>query len=83
VTFALDVQGRYRIRYRNQHLDTTYRSLKRSGAEIFCICRTPCKNAAKVIRIAANLDWHPVYIEPYGVIDATALKAAGLENALG
>jgi ABC-type branched-subunit amino acid transport system substrate-binding protein len=68
---------------KDEHLDTHISILKRSGAEIFVFAGMP-ENAAKVIRTAAQLDWHPVFIlnqmaSPIG----TALKPAGLENAAG
>jgi len=57
--------------------------LKRSGAEIFVFAGVPA-NAAKVIRIAADLNWHPVFILNHMASSiATALKPAGSENALG
>jgi len=57
--------------------------LKRSGAEIFVFAGMP-ENAAKVIRMAAGLNWHPVFITNQMASSiATALKPAGLENALG
>src|SRR5258708_18824777 len=41
-------------------------------------------DAAKVIRIAADLNWHPVFIVNHMASSiATALKPAGLENASG
>jgi branched-chain amino acid transport system substrate-binding protein len=61
----------------DEHLDTHVSILRRSGAEVLVFAGTP-ENAAKVIRIAAQLDWHPVFIlnqmaSPIG----TALKPAG------
>jgi ABC-type branched-subunit amino acid transport system substrate-binding protein len=67
----------------DQHLDTHVSVLKRSGADIFVFAGMP-DNAAKVIRIAAGLNWHPVFITNYMASSiATALKPAGLENSLG
>src|SRR5438132_5642755 len=67
----------------DEHLDTHVSVLKRSGAEIFVFAGVPA-NAAKVIRKAADLNWHPVFITNYMASSiATALKPAGLENALG
>ena len=67
----------------DEHLDTHVSVLKRSGAEIFVFAGVPA-TAAKVIRIAADLNWHPVFILNYMASSiATALKPAGLENALG
>src|SRR5260370_5841687 len=67
----------------DEHLDTHVSILKRSGAEIFVFAGVPA-DAAKVIRIAADLNWHPVFILNHIASSiATALKPAGLENALG
>ena len=67
----------------DEHLDTHVAVLKRSGAEVFLFAGTPA-DAAKVIRIAADLDWHPVFIlNNMASSIASALKPAGLENALG
>jgi ABC-type branched-subunit amino acid transport system substrate-binding protein len=67
----------------DEHLDTHVSVLKRSGAEIFLFAGVPA-DATKVIRIAADLDWHPVFIlNNMASSIATALKPAGLENALG
>src|SRR5258707_13957526 len=67
----------------DEHLYSHVSILKRSGSEIFVFAGVPA-NAAKVIRIAADLNWHPVFILKHMASSiATALKAAGLENALG
>ena len=67
----------------DQHLDTHVSILKRSGAEIFVFAGMP-ENAAKVIRMAAEHDWRPVFILNQTASSiATALKPAGLENATG
>ena len=67
----------------DEHLDAHVSILKRSGAEIFVFAGVPA-NAAKVIRKAADLNWHPVFITNYMASSiATALKPAGLENASG
>jgi ABC-type branched-subunit amino acid transport system substrate-binding protein len=67
----------------DEHLDAHVAVLKRSGAEVFLFAGTPA-DATKVIRIAADLDWHPVFIlNNMASSIATALKPAGLENALG
>jgi branched-chain amino acid transport system substrate-binding protein len=56
--------------------------LKRSGADIFVFAGVPA-NAAKVVRIAADLNWHPVFILNHMASSiATAPKSAGPENAL-
>jgi ABC-type branched-subunit amino acid transport system substrate-binding protein len=67
----------------DEHLDTHLSILKRSGAEIFVFAGAPA-NAAKVIRMAAELNWHPVFILSHMASSiATALKPAGPENAAG
>jgi branched-chain amino acid transport system substrate-binding protein len=67
----------------DEHLDTHVSILKQSGAEIFVFAGAPA-NAAKVIRIAAKLNWHPVFILSHMSSSiATALKPAGVENAAG
>src|SRR5260370_37713143 len=67
----------------DEHLDTHVSILKRSGAEVFVFAGVPA-DAAKVIRIAADLNWHPVFIlNNMASSIATVLKPAGLENALG
>ncbi|XIA64177.1 hypothetical protein ACFIOY_35575 [Bradyrhizobium sp. TZ2] len=65
------------------HLGTHVSILKRSGAEILCL-RARLQAWTKVIRSAADLNWHPVFILNYMSSSiATALKPAGPENALG
>jgi ABC-type branched-subunit amino acid transport system substrate-binding protein len=65
------------------YLDTHVSILKRSGADIFVFAGVP-SNAARVIRIAADLNWHPVVmLNDMAASIATALKPAGLENSLG
>ena len=67
----------------DEHLDTHVSILKRSGAEILVFAGVS-SNAAKVIQLAARLDWHPVFIlNQMASSIATALKPAGLENAVG
>jgi ABC-type branched-subunit amino acid transport system substrate-binding protein len=67
----------------DEHLDTHVSILKQSGAKIFAFAGTPT-NAAKVIRIAAQLDWHPVFILSHMASSiGTALRPAGLENTVG
>jgi branched-chain amino acid transport system substrate-binding protein len=67
----------------DEFLDTHVSILKRSGADIFVFAGVPA-NAARVIQIAADLNWHPVFIlnGMAGSI-ATALRPAGLENSAG
>jgi ABC-type branched-subunit amino acid transport system substrate-binding protein len=67
----------------DEHLDTHVSVLKQSGAEIFVFAGLPA-NAAKVIKNAARLNWHPVFILDHMASSiATALKPAGSENAVG
>jgi branched-chain amino acid transport system substrate-binding protein len=67
----------------DEHLETHLSILKRSGAEIFVFTGAPA-NAAKVIRMAAEMNWHPVFILSHMASSiATALKPAGSENAAG
>lgn len=67
----------------DEHLDTHVSILKQSGAEILVFAGVP-SNAAKVIRKAADLNWHPVFImNQMASSIAAGLKPAGLENALG
>src|ERR1700675_186779 len=67
----------------DEHLDTHVSILKRSGAEVFVFAGVPA-DAAKVIRIAADLNWHPVFIlNNMASSIATVLQPAGPENALG
>jgi branched-chain amino acid transport system substrate-binding protein len=64
-------------------METHVSILKRSGADIFLFAGAP-DVAAKVIRIAAELNWHPVFIlDSAAASIATALKPAGLENSAG
>jgi branched-chain amino acid transport system substrate-binding protein len=64
-------------------IETHVSILKRSGADIFVFAGAPAV-AAKVIRIAADLNWHPVFIlDGAAASIATALKPAGLENSAG
>ena len=64
-------------------METHVSILKRSGADIFVFAGAP-DVAAKVIKIAADLNWHPVFIlDSAAASIATALKPAGLENSAG
>jgi ABC-type branched-subunit amino acid transport system substrate-binding protein len=75
VDIAYDVSDAY--------LDTHISILKRSGADIFVFAGVPT-NAVQAIRIAANLNWHPVFIlNDMASSIGTVLKPAGLENASG
>src|SRR3954453_18512760 len=67
----------------DENLETHVSILKRSGAEIFVFAGVP-SNAAKVIRLMAERNWHPVFImNQIASPIATGLKPAGLENAAG
>jgi branched-chain amino acid transport system substrate-binding protein len=67
----------------DEHLDAHVSILKQSGAEVFVFAGQP-ENAAKVIRIAAEHDWHPVFIVNQTASSiATVMKPAGLQNAAG
>jgi branched-chain amino acid transport system substrate-binding protein len=67
----------------DQHLDTHVSILKQSGAEIFVFAGAPA-NAAKVIRIVADFNWHPVFILSHAASSiAMALEPAGLDHAAG
>ena len=67
----------------DENLDTHVSILKQSGARIFVFAGAPA-DAAKVIRIAAELNWHPVFILSHMSSSiATALQPAGPENAVG
>jgi ABC-type branched-subunit amino acid transport system substrate-binding protein len=75
VDIAYDISDAY--------LDTHLAILKRSGAEIFVFAGVPT-NAARVIRAAAELNWHPVFmLNDMAASIGGALKPAGLENAQG
>jgi branched-chain amino acid transport system substrate-binding protein len=64
----------------DEHLDTHVSILKRSGAEIFVFAGMPA-NAAKVVRVAAELNWHPVFILNHMASSiAMAPKSAGPDN---
>lgn len=57
--------------------------LKDSGADILVFDGAPAI-AARAIRIAADLDWHPVFIlDNASASIASALRPAGLQNSLG
>ncbi|MBR0694362.1 ABC transporter substrate-binding protein [Bradyrhizobium lablabi] len=57
--------------------------LKDSGADILVFDGAPAI-AARAIRVAAELDWHPVFIlDNASASIASALRPAGLQNALG
>ncbi|MBR1271743.1 ABC transporter substrate-binding protein [Bradyrhizobium sp. AUGA SZCCT0222] len=67
----------------DEHLGTHVSALKRSGAEIFVFAGAPA-DLTKVIRSAAELNWHPVFLLNHMSSSiATVLKPAGPEKALG
>ena len=67
----------------DENLGAHVSALKRSGAEIFVFAGAPT-NLTKVIRSAADLNWHPVFILNYMSSSiATVLKPAGPDKALG
>src|ERR1700756_1016893 len=67
----------------DQYLETHVSILKRSGADILVFAGVPA-NANQAIRIAADLNWHPVFIvNDMAASIGTVLKPAGLENSVG
>jgi ABC-type branched-subunit amino acid transport system substrate-binding protein len=64
-------------------LETHISILKRTGAEIFVFAGVPT-NAVQAIRVAADLNWHPVFIlNDMASSIGSVLKPAGLENSSG
>jgi branched-chain amino acid transport system substrate-binding protein len=64
-------------------LDTHVSILKQTGADIFVFAGVST-NAAQAIRIAADLNWHPVFIlNDMAASIGTALKPAGVEKSTG
>ncbi|MBR0828954.1 ABC transporter substrate-binding protein [Bradyrhizobium manausense] len=67
----------------DEHLDGHVSILKRAGADIFVFLGVP-STAAKVIKLAASLKWHPVFIvNDASASIANAMAPAGLENSAG
>jgi branched-chain amino acid transport system substrate-binding protein len=67
----------------DEHLDGHVSVLKRAGADIFVFLGVP-STAAKVIQLAASLNWHPVFIvNDASASIANAMAPAGLENSTG
>ncbi|WP_426611635.1 ABC transporter substrate-binding protein [Bradyrhizobium sp. McL0616] len=67
----------------DEHLEGHVSILKRAGAEIFVFLGVP-STAAKVIKLAASLRWHPVFIvNDASASIANAMAPAGLENSAG
>jgi branched-chain amino acid transport system substrate-binding protein len=64
-------------------VDSQIEILKDSGAEILVFDGAPAL-AARALRRASELDWHPVYLlDNASASIANALRPAGLQNALG
>ena len=64
-------------------IDHQVEILKDSGAEILVFNGSPAP-AARAIRRAAELDWHPVFLlNNASASIASALRPAGLQNAVG
>jgi branched-chain amino acid transport system substrate-binding protein len=64
-------------------IDAQVGILKDSGAEILVFDGAPAI-AARALRRASELDWHPVFLlDNASASIASALRPAGLENALG
>ena len=67
----------------DQHLEGHVSILKRAGADIFVFLGVP-STASKVIKLAASLNWHPVFIvNDASASIANAMAPAGLENSSG
>jgi branched-chain amino acid transport system substrate-binding protein len=63
-------------------IDTHVSILKRSGADIFVFAGAP-NIAAKVIKMQAEFNWHPVFILNDAAASIGTLKPAGLEYSAG
>jgi branched-chain amino acid transport system substrate-binding protein len=64
-------------------LETHVSILKRSGAEIFVFAGVPT-TASKAIRLAADFNWHPVFLLNGAAASiGTALAPAGVDNSAG
>lgn len=67
----------------DEHLEGHVALLKRTDADIFVFLGVP-STAAKVIGLAASLNWHPVFIvNDASASIANAMAPAGLENSAG
>ena len=67
----------------DEHLKTHISILKDTGADVFVFAGIPA-NAAQAIRIAADLNWHPVFIvNSLSASISGALKPAGIEKSVG
>ena len=77
------IRGDIAYDLRDEHMETHVSILKRSGADIFVFAGVP-SNAAKVIGLAADLNWRPVIImNQLASSIATGLKPAGLDKSVG
>ena len=67
----------------DQHIDGHVSILKQSGAEILVFAGAPA-TASQVIRLAADLRWHPVFLlNDASASIGTALKPAGVAKSAG
>ncbi|GLR86849.1 ABC transporter substrate-binding protein [Bradyrhizobium iriomotense] len=67
----------------DEHLEGHVSILKRAGADIFVFLGVP-STASQVIKLAASLNWHPVFIlNDASASIANALAPAGIENSAG
>lgn len=67
----------------DEHIDGHVSILKQSGAEILVFAGAPT-TASQVIRLAADLHWHPVFLlNDASASIGTALGPAGVEKATG
>jgi len=67
----------------DEHLKTHISILKDTGADVFVFAGIPA-NAAQAIRIAADLNWHPVFIvNSLSASISGALQPAGIEKSVG
>lgn len=67
----------------DEHLEGHVSVLKRADADIFVFLGVP-STASKVIKLAASLNWHPVFIvNDASASIANAMAPAGLENSAG
>ena len=67
----------------DEHLEGHVSILKRTGADIFVFLGVP-STAAQVIKLAAALNWHPVFIvNDASASIANAMAPAGLQNSAG
>ncbi len=78
-----DDQGRHRLRYRRRASGHACIDPEAIGRRNFSHVAGMPANAAKVVRVAADLNWHPVFIlNQMASSIATAPKSAGPGTAL-